>query len=116
MEFNCFGNAKIAYGSNREGRKLLSENAIEQIKVKSHIDTTLNHAGMFSWQILLIIPKELFEFTRISNFSGLEAKANFYKCGDGLRNPHFLTWKNIETSHPDFHQPTYFGDLTFSKQ
>ncbi|MFC5281913.1 carbohydrate-binding family 9-like protein [Pedobacter alpinus] len=113
LEFNCFGNAKIAYGGSRDGRKLLLPETIAKIKTQSSIDTTINNEGMISWEILLIIPKELFEFTPIKTFEGIIAKANFYKCGDGLTKPHFLTWNKVETTHPDFHQPQYFGDLKF---
>ncbi len=40
--------------------------------------------------------------------------ANFYKCGDKLTVPHFVTWNSIGTNKPDFHQPKFFGELYFS--
>ncbi len=39
-------------------------------------------------------------------------KANFYKCGDKTRLPHFVSWQPIDTPSPDFHRPEFFGDLT----
>jgi Carbohydrate-binding family 9 len=44
---------------------------------------------------------------------GKKCKANFYKCGDKLAQPHFLAWNRIETPEPDFHQPAFFGDIEF---
>ena len=43
----------------------------------------------------------------------LVAKGNFYKCGDMLSKPHFLSWNPIDTPSPDFHVPASFGLLTF---
>ena len=44
---------------------------------------------------------------------GLRARANFYKCGDGLTVPHFVTWAPISTEKPDYHRPEFFADLQF---
>ena len=43
--------------------------------------------------------------------SGMEMKANFYKCGNDTPMPHYLTWNTVETPQPDYHQPAYFGKL-----
>ena len=42
-----------------------------------------------------------------------EIKANFYKCGDELQTPHFLSWNPIKIENPDFHRPDFFGTLEF---
>jgi hypothetical protein len=39
--------------------------------------------------------------------------ANFYKCGDELPTPHFLSWNPIEWKEPSFHRPEQFGKLIF---
>ena len=44
---------------------------------------------------------------------GRRAKANFYKCGDGLTVPHFVTWAPVATEKPDYHRPEYFKDIIF---
>jgi hypothetical protein len=46
---------------------------------------------------------------------GKTCRANFYKCGDDLPEPHFLSWNNIIADKPDFHLPQYFGTLTFER-
>jgi len=37
--------------------------------------------------------------------------ANFYKCGDGLSKPHYLSWKPIVAEKPDFHRPEFFSTI-----
>ena len=40
-------------------------------------------------------------------------KANFYKCGDRLKQQHYLSWNPIDLPRPNFHCPEFFGELTF---
>lgn len=40
-----------------------------------------------------------------------EMYANFYKCGDETRTPHFGMWNEIKSDTPDFHRPEFFGKL-----
>ncbi|MCK7536290.1 MAG: carbohydrate-binding family 9-like protein [Marinilabiliales bacterium] len=47
--------------------------------------------------------------TRWSSLAGKSFRANFYKCGDKLSNPHFVTWNPVGTEKPDYHRPEYFG-------
>ena len=44
---------------------------------------------------------------------GRTMRANFYKCGDLLPRPHFLSWNAISLPRPDFHCPEFFGTLRF---
>lgn len=44
---------------------------------------------------------------------GVTWRANFFKCGDKTSNPHWLTWSRITNDRLDFHQPEFFGRLTF---
>ena len=48
-----------------------------------------------------------------SSLDGQTIKANFYKCGDELQTPHFLSWNPINIEKPDFHRPDFFGSLEF---
>ncbi len=66
-----------------------------------------------SWSLLLAIPKEAFFKDDIASLTGVEATANFYKCGDNLRQPHFLSWSPIANPTPNFHLPRFFGRLVF---
>jgi hypothetical protein len=40
-------------------------------------------------------------------------RGNFYKCGDELGVPHFVSWTKIKTDSPAFHMPEFFGGLEF---
>ena len=63
------------------------------------------------WEVALVIPAQLFAVQPLRLEAGTVLRANFYKCGDELSVPHFLSWNPIEVSQPDFHRPEYFGEL-----
>ncbi len=69
--------------------------------------------GENSWSIIEIIPSASLFNHDIGSWDGKKMKANFYKCGDNLPNPHFLSWNKIEYPRPNFHLPEYFGDIEF---
>ena len=58
-----------------------------------------------------MIPVSTFFLHKISGLGGRYLRANFYKCGDLLSKPHFLSWQPITLPKPDFHQPSFFGLL-----
>lgn len=115
LEFNCLGFTKIGYGSDRNDRKLLPIEVVEKLSFSSKINANgmVNGTNGFEWEITLIIPKEIFVEHKIASFHQLRAKGNFYKCGDGLPQPHFLTWNMIVSEEPDFHLKEFFGELAF---
>lgn len=116
LEFNCLGFTKIGYGNGRNGRRLLPIEVIKQLSFSSKINANgiVNANTGFDWEITLVIPREIFIKHQINSFNNLKAKGNFYKCGDGLPQPHFLTWNMIEADTPDFHRQEFFGELMFS--
>jgi len=59
------------------------------------------------------IPTSIFVHHPNLTFDKLQAKANFFKCGDDTQQPHFLSWQPIDTPRPDFHRPEFFGFLQF---
>ena len=69
--------------------------------------------GEHTWSVIEIIPVEALFRSSVDNFSGKEMRANFYKCGDELPTPHFLSWNPIEWPEPSFHRPEQFGKLIF---
>ena len=69
--------------------------------------------GDITWEVALIIPYAVFFKHQIHSLDGKEIKANFYKCGDDLQTPHFLSWNPIEIEQPNFHRPDFFGTLEF---
>ena len=110
FEFNCIGTALVGFGKNRNDRKLLPVTLIKRICCFAQME---KKGDSFHWQMQAIIPLSVFMYHAVFNLEGKKGKANFYKCGDKLAQPHFLAWNNIETDEPDFHQPAFFGDIEF---
>lgn len=111
IEFNCIGTALIGYGSSKNNRQLLETDVINSVLRKSLI-TSKNGEG-FEWQLTLIIPLSIFIHTPLKKLTDISCKANFYKCGDLLPEPHFMTWSDIIAEKPNFHLPRFFGNLVF---
>lgn len=116
FEFNAIGAVLGAYGPNRKSREFISHKILEHI----HVDPSLgrapikNREGKISWELAVILPLKAFCYHELTDISGHKARANFYKCGDSLKKPHFLSWKPVLAEKPDFHRPEFFGDLEFS--
>lgn len=116
IELNCLGSIKIGYGKGRGNRTALDAQFLEQVKRDISINYKLDNGhSALKWQLSLSIPKEVFCYDSIISFEGLGCRANFYKCGDDLPEPHFLSWSMVHTNEPDFHRPEYFGQLNFLK-
>ncbi len=115
FEFNCLGTCRLAWGKDRYGRQLLDTQTINLIKTKTKIKRiSKNGLTMFNWKIFIKIPLEIFYFNTLNSFENVKAKANFYKCGDDLSKPHYITWNNIKSKEPDFHLKSFFGDIEFN--
>ncbi len=65
------------------------------------------------WQLALIVPLCALWQTPIQGFNGMQAKGNFYKCGDRLPHPHFLSWIPLQNPTPKFHLPQQFAEVLF---
>lgn len=115
FEFNALGSCLLAWGPDRYNRQLLDIKIIDLIKVKTEIKRiSQNGLTMFNWKIFIIIPLSTFSFNNIKSLKNIKAKANFYKCGNNLSKPHYITWNNIRSEKPDFHLKSYFREIEFS--
>jgi hypothetical protein len=65
------------------------------------------------WQITVAVPWNVFFKHNLNPASGTKMRGNFYKCGDELSVPHFVSWTKIKTEKPSFHNPEFFGGLEF---
>lgn len=116
FETNCIG---AMVGSRRLGRaedvQPLTPDEMHSIK---RICTYAREAfeerdGLFEWEVKLEIPLSLIFQCPISNLQfPLKLSANFYKCADQTKRPHFLSWRPIDLPKPDFHCPQFFGQIT----
>ncbi|GAA4441524.1 carbohydrate-binding family 9-like protein [Pontibacter saemangeumensis] len=113
LEFNSLGTCLAGFGQSREDRQLLSESAIAQIRHAGDLQEVAPDSQQVSWQLTLAIPAAVFSGHTITDFKGTQARANFYKCGDELPEPHFVAWSPIQAPQPDFHLPAFFGGMRF---
>lgn len=108
FEFNVLATGLIGYGpTDKSLRKRLDIESVESVDACTKI---VKRKGEKRWEIFLQIPKQI--FGNIS-YSGKTYHANFYKCGDGLPRPHFVSWSAIKNDKPNFHLPEFFGEITF---
>lgn len=110
FEFNARGVCLAAFGPSREERQFLDPGVIARIRRLPSLSGALPQ-GQARWQLTVAIPVAVFTHHRIKSLAGMEVRANFYKCGDKLPRPHFLTWNRVDTPEPDFHRPEFFGLL-----
>ena len=115
FEFNCIGTCLLAAGSSRNGREAAPGNIISPIRRRPSLGkhSFAERKNETEWDLLLVIPYTcLFKHPDFSP-AGKTLRANFYKCGDDLTVPHFISWNPIKTENPDFHRPEYFGKIIF---
>ena len=114
IECNCIG--KILIGRNsldRRDRTHLPEDLLKRVDRWSSLGTLPVENLSGDWEVSLVIPNEIF-YPQISNtFENVKARGNFYKCGDRLKTPHYLSWNPIQNERPNFHLPQFFGELLF---
>lgn len=116
FEFNCIGTTHLAYGPGRGERQFVDKEVIENyIKTSSSLGNQPfeEKTGNHQWEMTVLIPEEVWTFTKDINLKGLTSKANFYKCGDDTSKPHYVTWNAVRTERPDYHRPEFFGTLVF---
>lgn len=114
MECNCVGRLLIGAGAEREGRSRAPQEVIDRVDRWCSLgreDFDLRPEPC-AWQVALVIPVEAYFLHRITATAELgKIRANFYKCGDRLPRPHFLSWNAIDLPKPDFHVPPFFGEV-----
>jgi len=113
IECNCIGKILIGKGSGKENRINLPESLLSSVYRWSSLGNSPVENLSGDWEVSLIIPKKILYPELSSSFDKVEAKGNFYKCGDLLQTPHFLSWNPIHTESPNFHRPDFFGKLLF---
>ncbi len=115
LEFNGIGTCLFGSGTGRNDNKRAEPKIISQIRrlCSAGIYPVKEKVGEYSWTITIAVPSMIFYKHNIKELQGKKFRANFYKCGDKLTVPHYLTWNQVRTEKPDFHQPQYFGTLLF---
>lgn len=106
FEINPNGAIYCSRGSTRENCVKIASDRIDAFRGSTRIHKDF-------WEAWIHIPVAFLkeEFPGYVQEEGVIIRANFYKCGDKTKQPHFGCWKNIEWPEPDFHRPEYFGEI-----
>lgn len=115
LECNCVGSILIGAGPDRQNRERAAADTLGSVQRWSSLGRKLREEteGPKMWEVALIVPFSAFFKHRIRSMVGMHARANFYKCGDELQKPHFLSWNPIKLEKPNFHCPEFFGNVDF---
>ena len=115
FECNCATKLLLHGGPAGGERPTASEEVLKSVKRWSSLgaEPFEERVGECTWEVALVIPASAIFRHEIETFNGKTMRANFYKCGDKLQTPHFLSWAPIELPKPKFHCPEFFGELNF---
>lgn len=115
LEFNGIGTCLLGSGTGRKNSTRADPEIISRIRRKTSVGEKIlsERNGEFSWTITMAIPLNVFFHHEITELKGRVFRANFYKCGDKLSVPHYVTWNPVATETPDYHRPEFFGLLKF---
>lgn len=116
LECNCIGTVLLGARGGSVKKEHAPAELLEQVGRWSSLGRIPfdEHPNNEPWHVALVVPFSVFWHHDIqqSLASGRCAmRANFYKCGDGLPKPHFLSWSPITNDKPNFHMPQFFGEL-----
>ena len=110
FETNCIGTLLSAHQKGRgvDVTPISQTDAEKVIRYTSLPSETFSEKeGEHRWSLIVGIPFELIGYKNRPD----SVRANLYKCADGSRWPHYLSWAPIHTPQPDFHRPEFFGTL-----
>lgn len=113
LECNCIGTVLLCAGDSRHDREHAPAEVLAQIKRWSSLgrEAFAEKEAPATWEVALVVPFSMYFKHQVTAMDGKSITANFYKCGDELKTPHFLSWNPIGTEKPDFHRPEYFATL-----
>ncbi len=112
FEFSASTKALVGRGAGRKDRILYPPFVIDQIPITL---TLLENTNVQSrYRLDVSIDLVLFGLMKEEETpSFIKLKGNIYKCGDGLKRPHYLCYAPIGTLKADFHTPSYFVPFKF---
>lgn len=115
LECNCAGTLLVGGGADRKDRQRATQEVLDRVQRWASLGRQPfdERVGECSWEVALVVPASTFFLHDLKDFTGRDVRANFYKCGDLLQTPHFLSWNPIELEKPNFHCPQFFGLLHF---
>jgi hypothetical protein len=111
LEFNCVGTCRGQYGPSKTEREFLCPSLLKTILHQTQIKGHGNE--QIEWELTLSIPLTVFSYHPEISLESCRARGNFYKCGDGLPEPHYMCWSNINATYPEFHLKDFFSEISF---
>lgn len=115
FECTCTGKLLLAWHPAGEPKESAPADVIDSVVRHPSLGTGCFplRTGEHSWSVIEIIPATALFRSGVDSWKGKKMSANFYKCGDELPTPHFISWAPIEWKEPSFHRPEFFGELEF---
>lgn len=115
FEWNAIGNLCVSWRTGRHDAEPAPAEVYGLVRAEASCGSMpfAERPADGPWKLSLYIPLAALWKSGIKSLSGLKAKGNFYKCGDGLSVPHFVTWAPIATEKPDYHRPEFFDWIVF---
>ncbi|MDR3286108.1 MAG: hypothetical protein LBT27_01525 [Prevotellaceae bacterium] len=113
FEINCIGALRLGYRKLGEKTEHAADEIINSVRRMSSLGNKPFdlRRGDCCWTLVVAIPVTAFFKHNIISLREKTFTANFYKCGDELQNPHYLSWNPIKTEKPSFHQPAFFDKI-----
>lgn len=115
IEMNCIGTILFGFREKGESSIHATDEQISDIRIITSLGNRpfAERKQPTKWEITVAIPWKVFFNHELTFVKGSKMRGNFYKCGDGLSVPHFVSWTKINTPNPSFHAPECFGGLEF---
>lgn len=116
FEWNATGTLYLAYrASDGSFKKYFTDRELQTIETKTSLPSyTLLDKEETEWSLEVKIPPSILGLSKYRE--GQIISANFYKCGDGLEVPHYVSAFLIETDWPSFHEPNYFESFVLTQE
>ncbi|HAF85422.1 MAG TPA: hypothetical protein DCG32_03460 [Sphaerochaeta sp.] len=112
FEFSASTKALVGRGKQRGGRLLYPFPVIDQIPIT--LTLLENNANQSRYRLDVSIDLVLFGLMKEEETTSfIRLRGNIYKCGDNLKDPHYLCYAPIGTLKADFHTPSYFVPFRF---
>ena len=115
FECTCTGKLLLAWHPADEPKEAAPQEVLESVLRHPSLGTECFplRTGEHCWSVIEMIPATALFRSGLTAWKGKKMTANFYKCGDELPTPHFISWAPIEWKEPSFHRPEFFGELVF---